>query len=147
MRGVVTPKDRLLLAPLPREDLEKSASLHMMKEISSHEGAPKKVIEKTILDFSYMEEVRHFLEGYWASCIKEFKKFDEYQREVAKIAIAILDYGFKACKKQFAAQGYAPAGEEPSFLDIGVAMVNAPNPFVNPTTPSSGNFISELGDF
>ncbi|KAL0291559.1 UNVERIFIED_CONTAM: hypothetical protein Scaly_2632000 [Sesamum calycinum] len=162
MRGVVTPKNRLLFAPLPREDLEKSVSLHMMKGTPhtpersleaktrgqggtpSHEGAPKKVIEKTILDFSHMEEVRHFLEGYWASCIKEFKKFDEYQREVAKIAIAILDYGFKDCKKQFAAQGYAPAGEEPSFLDIGVAMVNDPNPFVNPTTPSSGNFISEF---
>ncbi|KAL0307361.1 UNVERIFIED_CONTAM: hypothetical protein Sangu_3034400 [Sesamum angustifolium] len=31
MRGVVTLKDRRLLTPLPREDLEKTASLHIMK--------------------------------------------------------------------------------------------------------------------
>ncbi|KAL0456193.1 UNVERIFIED_CONTAM: hypothetical protein Slati_0958500 [Sesamum latifolium] len=33
MRGVVTREDRHLLAPLPREDLEKTASLHMMKAV------------------------------------------------------------------------------------------------------------------
>ncbi|KAL0281733.1 UNVERIFIED_CONTAM: hypothetical protein Sradi_7292200 [Sesamum radiatum] len=31
MRGVVTPKDRRLLIPLPREDLEKKAGMYLMK--------------------------------------------------------------------------------------------------------------------
>ncbi|KAL0420338.1 UNVERIFIED_CONTAM: hypothetical protein Slati_3056700 [Sesamum latifolium] len=81
-----------------------------------------------------MDEGHNFMEGYWASHIEGYKKSGEYQQEVTKIAIPFLEYGFTACKEQFASQGYPPTWEEPSFLHIGVSMVNAPNPFANPQT-------------
>ncbi|KAL0402485.1 UNVERIFIED_CONTAM: hypothetical protein Slati_4278400 [Sesamum latifolium] len=105
MRGPVTLEDRRLLAPLPREDLEKKVVLYLMK-------------------------------AYWNSRVDEFKKSDEYQQDVAKVAIPFLEYGFNACKEQFLAQGYPPSGEEPSFLDVKIALVQAPNLFANPPTPA-----------
>ncbi|KAL0288350.1 UNVERIFIED_CONTAM: hypothetical protein Sangu_2662600 [Sesamum angustifolium] len=38
MKGVVIPEDRRLLAPLPRKDLEQSASSHMMKAVFACEA-------------------------------------------------------------------------------------------------------------
>ncbi|KAL0434287.1 UNVERIFIED_CONTAM: hypothetical protein Slati_2763000 [Sesamum latifolium] len=55
-------------------------------------------------------------------------------KEVAKVAIPFLEYGFNACKDQFLAQGYPPAGEELSFLNVKTAFLQAPNPFANPPT-------------
>ncbi|KAL0286871.1 UNVERIFIED_CONTAM: hypothetical protein Sangu_2717700 [Sesamum angustifolium] len=63
------------------------------------------------------------------------------------MAITFLEYGFKTCKEQFLAQEYPPVGGEPSFLDIGVAMVNTLNPFVSPPTPTEGGLSLESGNF
>ncbi|KAL0420796.1 UNVERIFIED_CONTAM: hypothetical protein Slati_3102500 [Sesamum latifolium] len=40
-----------------------------------------------------------------------------------------------ACKEQFLAKGYPPDGEEPTFLDLGAAMENAPDPFIGSSAP------------
>ncbi|KAL0454829.1 UNVERIFIED_CONTAM: hypothetical protein Slati_0822100 [Sesamum latifolium] len=76
--------------------------------------------------------VRIFLKAYWASKVDKFKKSDEYQHEVANVAIPFLEYGFNACKDQFLALGYPPAGEGLSFLNMQAAFLQAPNPFANP---------------
>ncbi|KAL0373316.1 UNVERIFIED_CONTAM: hypothetical protein Sradi_3247300 [Sesamum radiatum] len=61
------------------------------------------------------------------------------------MAIPFLECGFTAYEEQFIAQGYpSPPGEEPSFPDIGAAMVNALNPFA--TTPVEGDLPLELGN-
>ncbi|KAL0411955.1 UNVERIFIED_CONTAM: hypothetical protein Slati_3785200 [Sesamum latifolium] len=184
--GVVIPEDRRLLAPLPRENLERKVALYLMKGISvcgtlfsryqrvppalssdtpskkleekvkrlekenaqfkeakkdaasqrsqmekelkrlSKEGeeneALRKAVEKVVRDYSYSDEGKGFLKAYWASKVDEFKKSDEYQQKVAKIAIPFLEYGFNACKDQFMAQGYPPSGEEPSFVDVKTAL-------------------------
>ncbi|KAL0329136.1 UNVERIFIED_CONTAM: hypothetical protein Sradi_4900300 [Sesamum radiatum] len=119
----------------------------MSKEIAGHEEALRKAVEKATLKFPHTDEDRNFLEGYWASRVDGFKRSDEYRKKVVKIAIPFLDYSFKACKGQFLAQGYPPTGEEPSFLDIGVAMVNAPNPFASPPTPMESSLPLESGNF
>ncbi|KAL0433403.1 UNVERIFIED_CONTAM: hypothetical protein Slati_2674600 [Sesamum latifolium] len=86
-------------------------------------------IEKAEFDFPYTEDGQHFLEGYWADCLDGFKKSKKCQDEVAAIAGPYFEHDFAACKDQFMAHGYAPNGKEPSFLDLGGAMENAPNPF------------------
>ncbi|KAL0411185.1 UNVERIFIED_CONTAM: hypothetical protein Slati_3708200 [Sesamum latifolium] len=73
------------------------------------------------------------------------KKSDEYQQEVAKIAIPFLEYGFNACKDQFMAQRYPPTGEEPSFLDVKTALLQVPNPFSNTPTPVEKDPPQECG--
>ncbi|KAL0463288.1 UNVERIFIED_CONTAM: hypothetical protein Slati_0216400 [Sesamum latifolium] len=127
------------------KDAKKEAASHqsqmekelkrLSKESAEHEETLRKAIEKAVRDYPYSDEGKGFLKAYWASRVDEFKKSDEYQQEVAKIAIPFLEYGFNACKDQFMAQGYPPAGEEPSFLDVKTALLQAPNPFANPLTP------------
>ncbi|KAK4406597.1 hypothetical protein Sango_0666200 [Sesamum angolense] len=158
MRGVLTPEDRCFLAHWPRENLEKVASLHMMKAVFvcdalfsrsqatspiPQSDAQRRKLEDKVeclgvenaqlkeegcreatLDFQHIDEGRNFLEGYWASRVVRLKKSDKYKEEMAKMAIPFLEYGFKAYKAQFLAQGYLPSEEEPSFLDIGMAMVD-----------------------
>ncbi|KAL0458535.1 UNVERIFIED_CONTAM: hypothetical protein Slati_0480700 [Sesamum latifolium] len=68
----------------------------------------------------------------------------DYQDEVAKIVGPYFQNGFAACKEQFMAQGYPPAGEETSFLDLGAAMENAPDPFVETLAPVSGDLPPRL---
>ncbi|KAL2228475.1 UNVERIFIED_CONTAM: hypothetical protein Sindi_1827200 [Sesamum indicum] len=74
------------------------------------------------LEFPDTVDGQHYLEGYWASCLEQFRKSEVYQREFAKIAGPYFKHGFVACKEQFKVHGYPPSGEEPSFLDISTAL-------------------------
>ncbi|KAL0367818.1 UNVERIFIED_CONTAM: hypothetical protein Sradi_3671900 [Sesamum radiatum] len=51
------------------------------------------------------------------------------------IARPYFKHGFAACEDQFLTHGYPPNGEDPSFIDFGAAMENAPNPFARMSTP------------
>ncbi|KAL0405432.1 UNVERIFIED_CONTAM: hypothetical protein Slati_3857100 [Sesamum latifolium] len=104
MRGVLSPIDKQLLAPLSMEELEGVASSFLLK---------------VSLEL-----------GYWADRLSDYKKSEEFQAEVAIIAGLYFEHGFTACKEQFLAQGYPPEGEEPSFLDLGTTMENAPKPLI-----------------
>ena len=66
--------------------------------MANHEGALKKAVEKAIMDFLHLEEGKNYLKAYWESRFKEFKKFEGYQQEVAKIAGPYFEHGFTACK-------------------------------------------------
>ncbi|KAL0355769.1 UNVERIFIED_CONTAM: hypothetical protein Sradi_4023800 [Sesamum radiatum] len=78
----------------------------LSKESVEHEKALRRAVEKAVHDYPNPEEGKDFLKAYWASKVDEFKKSDEYQQEVAKVAIPFLEYDFNACKDQFLAQGY-----------------------------------------
>ncbi|KAL0290210.1 UNVERIFIED_CONTAM: hypothetical protein Sradi_7054800 [Sesamum radiatum] len=91
-----------------RTQMEKELK-RLSKESAEHEKALRRAVEKAVHDYPNSKEGKDFLKSYWASKLDEFKKF-EYQQEVAKVAIPFLEYGFNACKDQFLAQGYTPAG-------------------------------------
>ncbi|KAL0433679.1 UNVERIFIED_CONTAM: hypothetical protein Slati_2702200 [Sesamum latifolium] len=78
----------------------------LSKESAEHEKALRRAVDKAVHDYPNSEEGKDFLQAYWASKVDEFKKSDEYQQEVAKVAIPFLEYGFNAYKDQFSAQGY-----------------------------------------
>ncbi|KAL0402105.1 UNVERIFIED_CONTAM: hypothetical protein Slati_4240400 [Sesamum latifolium] len=115
-------KDAKREAASHRSQMEKELK-RLSKESAEHEEALRKAVEKAVHDYPHSEEGKDFLEAYWASREDEFKKSNEYQEEVAKIAIPLFEYGFNACKDQFLVQGYAPAGEEPSFLDVKTVLL------------------------
>ncbi|KAL0420678.1 UNVERIFIED_CONTAM: hypothetical protein Slati_3090700 [Sesamum latifolium] len=74
------------------EQLEKELK-KLQREVASHEGPIRKAVDKAMLDFPNTEEGQHYLKGYWASCLKEYKKFEEYQDAVARIAGPFLERG------------------------------------------------------
>ncbi|KAL0431964.1 UNVERIFIED_CONTAM: RNA-directed DNA polymerase [Sesamum radiatum] len=84
----------------------------------------------TVTSGSLAEHVEHL----W-QVLTRLREHELYAKEVAKVAIPFLEYGFNDCKDQFLAQGYPPAGEELYFLDLQAAFLQAPNPFANPPTP------------
>ncbi|KAL0379230.1 UNVERIFIED_CONTAM: hypothetical protein Sradi_3228500 [Sesamum radiatum] len=70
----------------------------LSKKGAKHEQALRRAVDKAMHDYPNSEEGKDFLKAYWASKVDEFKKSDEYQQEVAKVAIPFLEYGFNACK-------------------------------------------------
>ncbi|KAL0444403.1 UNVERIFIED_CONTAM: hypothetical protein Slati_2163000 [Sesamum latifolium] len=124
-------KELLTRAQQQEKELKK-----LKKEVVGHEEAIRKAVEKAELVFPNSEDSQHFLKGYWADRISAFKKSEDYQAEVATIARPYFEHDFMACKEQFLAQGYPPDGEEPTFLDLGAAMENAPNPFIGSSAPA-----------
>ncbi|KAL2251777.1 UNVERIFIED_CONTAM: hypothetical protein Sindi_2300000 [Sesamum indicum] len=71
--------------------------------------------------------------------LKEFKKSQGYQEEVAKIVGLYFEHGFLDCKEQFQAQGYPPSREKPTFLNLATALYNALDPYVEPPIPKNGS--------
>ncbi|KAL0401679.1 UNVERIFIED_CONTAM: hypothetical protein Slati_4197800 [Sesamum latifolium] len=61
-------------------------------------------------DFPKTEEGKNLLEACWASRLAKDKKSDAYQKEVALVAGPFLRFAFEACRQQFLAHGYPPAG-------------------------------------
>ncbi|KAL0356043.1 UNVERIFIED_CONTAM: hypothetical protein Sradi_4051200 [Sesamum radiatum] len=53
------------------------------KVSANHEKALWQAVEKAMADYPNSEEGRNFLEAYWASKIDEYKKSDDFQKEVA----------------------------------------------------------------
>ncbi|KAL0430391.1 UNVERIFIED_CONTAM: hypothetical protein Sradi_0665100 [Sesamum radiatum] len=51
-----------------------------------------------------------------------------------------------ACTEQFLAQGYPPDGEEPTFLDLGAAMENAPKPLIGSSLLAAEDLPQNLGN-
>ncbi|KAL0381887.1 UNVERIFIED_CONTAM: hypothetical protein Slati_4549000 [Sesamum latifolium] len=149
MRGIMTPEDRRLLAPLGREDLERKVALHLLKGLAACEtlfpvsrgasrrgdGGPESGGEGKALGegehpteggeegggypanpngeraetpqqderimrrpfarpwrrrwpTTLTEEGKNFLEAFWASKWDEYKKSEDFQKEVAQIAYA-----------------------------------------------------------
>ncbi|KAL0444040.1 UNVERIFIED_CONTAM: hypothetical protein Slati_2126700 [Sesamum latifolium] len=107
----------------------------LSKVSADHEKALRRAVEKVVADYPNSEEGRSFLEAYWASKIDEYKKSDDFQKDVAQVAFPFVGYGFNACKEQFLTHRPPPAGEELSFLDVQLAYGNAPNPFASPSAP------------
>ncbi|KAL2237272.1 UNVERIFIED_CONTAM: hypothetical protein Sindi_0918900 [Sesamum indicum] len=54
--------------------------------------------------------------GLLGELLEGVKGYEKYQQEVTEIDGPFFEYGFSTCKKQFQAQGYPLAGEEPCFL-------------------------------
>ncbi|KAL0440143.1 UNVERIFIED_CONTAM: hypothetical protein Slati_2497300 [Sesamum latifolium] len=83
-----------------RAQMEKELK-RLTKVSADHERALRRAVEKAVADYSNSEEGRNFLQAYWASKVDEYKKSDDFQREVAKVAVPFVGYGFNACKEQF----------------------------------------------
>ncbi|KAL0420911.1 UNVERIFIED_CONTAM: hypothetical protein Slati_3114000 [Sesamum latifolium] len=63
----------------------------LSKESAEHEEALRKAVEKVVRDYPHSEEDKDFLKAYCASKVDEFKKSDDYQQEVEKVAIPFLE--------------------------------------------------------
>ncbi|KAL0355469.1 UNVERIFIED_CONTAM: hypothetical protein Sradi_3993800 [Sesamum radiatum] len=105
-------------------------------------------------DYPNLEEEKNFLEAFWTSKLDEYKKSEDFQKEVAQVAFPFVGYGFNACREQFLAHRPPPAGEEFSFLDVQIVYANAPDPFAKPSTSEkedapqdSGELVCLLDDF
>ncbi|KAL0455781.1 UNVERIFIED_CONTAM: hypothetical protein Slati_0917300 [Sesamum latifolium] len=61
----------------------------LSKVSANHEKALRRAVEKAVADYSNSEEGRNFLEAYWASKIDEYKKSDDFQKEVAEVAFPL----------------------------------------------------------
>ncbi|KAL0387622.1 UNVERIFIED_CONTAM: hypothetical protein Sradi_2644000 [Sesamum radiatum] len=160
LKGAATSSDRRLLSLVSREDLDKmlSQSVTLRGELlscpagESREGQRQKLeeqVEIAAMKEDHAEEIwtlvdqvrkdlpdtkggRNYLYAYWVSHLSEFKKFEDYKREVALVAGPFLRFAFKACRQQFLAHGYPPAGEEVAFLNFNLVLDIAPDPFGQP---------------
>ncbi|KAL0294403.1 UNVERIFIED_CONTAM: hypothetical protein Sradi_6889900 [Sesamum radiatum] len=93
----------------------------LSKTSADHEKTLRKAVEKAVADYPNSEEGKNFLEAFWASKLDEYKKSEDFQKEVAQVAFPFVGYGFNACREQFLAHSPPPAGEEYSFLDVQIA--------------------------
>ncbi|KAL0405865.1 UNVERIFIED_CONTAM: hypothetical protein Slati_3900400 [Sesamum latifolium] len=88
----------------------------LSKVSADHERALRRAVENAVADYPNSEEGRNFLQAYWAKKVDEYKKSDDFQREVAKVAVPFVGYGFNACKEQFLTHRPLSTSEELSFL-------------------------------
>ncbi|KAL0416220.1 UNVERIFIED_CONTAM: hypothetical protein Slati_3453900 [Sesamum latifolium] len=65
----------------------------LSKVSAEHEKALQQAVEKAVADYPNSEEGRNFLEAYWASKMDEYKKSDDFQKEVAQVAFPFVGYG------------------------------------------------------
>ncbi|KAL0446085.1 UNVERIFIED_CONTAM: hypothetical protein Slati_1736400 [Sesamum latifolium] len=91
--------------------------------------------EQVRKEFPETEEGKNFLETCWASRLAKHKKSIAYQKEVPLVTSPFLRFAFEACRQQFLAHGYPPPGKDTSFLDFGVVLDTAPDPFAEPIEP------------
>ncbi|KAL0411583.1 UNVERIFIED_CONTAM: hypothetical protein Slati_3748000 [Sesamum latifolium] len=108
----------------------------LSKASADHEKALRRAVEKAVPDYPNSEEGKNFLKAFWASKMDEYKKSEDFQKEVAQVAFPFVGYRFNACKEQFLTHRPPPAGEEFSFLDVQITYDNVPDPF-------AGSYASE----
>ncbi|KAL0439154.1 UNVERIFIED_CONTAM: hypothetical protein Slati_2398400 [Sesamum latifolium] len=53
---------------------------------ANHKKALRLAVEKAVADYPNSEEGRNFLEAFWASKLDEYKKSEDFQKEVAQVA-------------------------------------------------------------
>ncbi|KAL0303339.1 UNVERIFIED_CONTAM: hypothetical protein Sradi_6202000 [Sesamum radiatum] len=119
-------------AATQRAQIEKELR-RLSKTSADHEKTLRQAVEKAVADYPNSEARKNCLEVFWASKLDEYKKSEDFQKEVAQVAFPFVGYGFNACKEQFLAHRPPPAGEEFSFLDVQIAYANAPDPFAKPS--------------
>ncbi|KAL0420851.1 UNVERIFIED_CONTAM: hypothetical protein Slati_3108000 [Sesamum latifolium] len=107
----------------------------LCKASADHEKALRRAVEKAVADYPNSEEGKNFLKAFWASKVDEYKKSEDFQKEVVRVAFPFVGYGFNACKEQFLTHRPPRAGEEFSFLDVQIAYDNVPDPFAGPSAP------------
>ncbi|KAL0355720.1 UNVERIFIED_CONTAM: hypothetical protein Sradi_4018900 [Sesamum radiatum] len=93
----------------------------LSKASADHEKALRRAVEKAVADYPNSEEGRNFLEAYWANKIAEYKKSDDFQKEVAQVAFPFMGYGFnclRQCSKPLC-QSFCPReGRSSSKLSL-----------------------------
>ncbi|KAL0339385.1 UNVERIFIED_CONTAM: hypothetical protein Sangu_1460600 [Sesamum angustifolium] len=80
-------------------------------------------------DFPKTQEGKNYLDEYWASRLSEFKKSEDYKKEVALVVGPYLHFAFETCRQKFLAYGYPLAGEDAAFLNFDLVLDTVPNPF------------------
>ncbi|KAL0439417.1 UNVERIFIED_CONTAM: hypothetical protein Slati_2424700 [Sesamum latifolium] len=83
-------------------------------------------------EFPRYRRRENYLEAYSASRLAEYQKSHDYKTEVGTIVGPYLRFAFKACKRQFVAQGYPPAGKGTNFLNFDLVVDTTPGPFDKP---------------
>ncbi|KAL0345823.1 UNVERIFIED_CONTAM: hypothetical protein Sradi_4413600 [Sesamum radiatum] len=54
----------------------------LSKTSTDHEKALRRAVEKAVADYPHSEEGKNFLEAFWANKLDEYKKSEDFQKEV-----------------------------------------------------------------
>ncbi|KAL0447955.1 UNVERIFIED_CONTAM: hypothetical protein Slati_1923400 [Sesamum latifolium] len=115
-----------------REVKKLQREVNALKE--DHAEELQKLADQVRKEFPNTEEGQNCLEACWASRLAEYKKYEDYKKEVVLVAGPYLRFAFEAYRQQCIAQGYPPVGEDTSFLNFNLVLGTAPDPFARPTT-------------
>lgn len=81
---------------------------------------------EVIMNYPHFMEGKEILEALWMNRQEEFLKSVDFQAMLAVKALRYYYHGFQTCVRQFASQGYPPAGVDASFLNEEAGLEDAP---------------------
>ncbi|KAL0403906.1 UNVERIFIED_CONTAM: hypothetical protein Sradi_2031400 [Sesamum radiatum] len=61
-----------------------------MKLCVDHEKALRRAVEKAVADYPNSEEGKNFLEAFWASKLDDYKKSEDFQKEIAQMSFPFV---------------------------------------------------------
>ncbi|KAL0421737.1 UNVERIFIED_CONTAM: hypothetical protein Slati_3196600 [Sesamum latifolium] len=70
----------------------------LSKASADHEKALRWAVEKAVADYPNSEEGKNFLKAFCPSKVDEYKKSEDFQKEVARVAFPFMGYGSMLAK-------------------------------------------------
>ncbi|KAL2251672.1 UNVERIFIED_CONTAM: hypothetical protein Sindi_2289500 [Sesamum indicum] len=96
LKGLLAPRDRVVLEPLPRDQAMNSLASYVSK------AALK------LHDYPSTKEGKQMFKELWVSRMVDFKKSEEFQSLLIDNALKFYYHRYRTCTSQFADAGYLP---------------------------------------